>query len=332
MLIGLASEKFQEAKEASKRLQEVADAIHIGLVELKDGHIRDINRSAMDLLPKDMRSDEAMNEFLASSQEDGSRVIELDRAVVQLRKLPPSGSRNLVLVQDVTESFLMARKLKQRERLALLGQMTAQMAHQIKTPLAILAGQAQMLARRLTSDAELKDRAQGLYHEARDLARQVNEISTFYLERKPYLKMMDLHPVLNDLKKRLDSLSHSCEIEIECTEQIRLETDPGLLTNLLFLLGQNALSPEVGATHLSFIAEVEDEKATIRVQDNGAGVPEDMREKIFEPFASTKDEGLGLGLFLAKDLVQQMDGSIELKETDHGTSFNLSFPLRRVEQ
>ena len=328
LLVGLASAKYQEAMEASKRLREVADALHIGLMELKGNRVNEINQSAVELLPEDMRSGQSLTGLLASLQENSPRILELDQTAVQLSKLPTSGSQDLVLVQDVTESFLMARKLKQHERLALLGQMTAQMAHQIKTPLAVLAGQAQMLARHLNTDMALKDQAEAIYHEARDLAKQINEISNFYKEREPYFKDVELCRLLDDVKKRLDSLDHSCEISIECPDEITIETDPGLLQNLLFLLGQNALSSETAASLLSISAVKDNEQVTIRVKDNGAGVPEAMRDKLFEPFASTKGEGLGLGLFLARDLTRQMGGSIELEEVEQGASFRLNFPIK----
>jgi len=212
--------------------------------------------------------------------------------------------------------------------LALLGQMTAQMAHQIKTPLAVLAGQAQMLARYLNTDMALKDQAEAIYHEARDLAKQINEISNFYKEREPYSKDVELCRLLDDVRKRLDSPDHSCEISIECPNEITIETDPGLLQNLLFLLGQNALSSETAASLLSISVVKDNEQVTIRVKDNGAGVPEAMRDKLFEPFASTKGEGLGLGLFLARDLTRQMGGSIELEEVEQGASFRLNFPIK----
>ena len=331
LLVGLASAKYQEANEASKRLREVADALHIGLMELDKGsRVSEINQSAVELLPEDMRSGQSLTGLLASLQESSPRILELDQTVVQLSKLPISGSQDLVLVQDVTESFLMARKLKQHEGLALLGQMTAQMAHQIKTPLAVLAGQAQMLARHLNTDMALKDQAQAIYHEARNLAKQINEISNFYKEREPYFKYVELCRLLDDVKKRLDSLDHSCEISIECPDEITIETDPGLLQNLLFLLGQNALSSETAASLLSISAVMDNEQVIVRVKDNGAGVPETMRDRLFEPFASTKEEGLGLGLFLARDLTLQMGGNIELEEVKQGASFRLNFPIKPI--
>jgi len=332
LLIGLASEKYREAMEASKRLREVADALHIGLVELNDRQIKRMNQSALDLLPEDVGHKQALTEILTSLQGDSPKVVELDKTAIQLRRLSTSGGpQDLVLIQDVTESFLMARRLKQREKLAILGQMTAQMAHQIKTPIAILAGQAQMLVRHLGKDTGLKEQAESIYQEARDLARQINEISNFYRKREPYFRDIDLCQVLYDVKKRLDPLGHSCKIDVECPKEIILETDPELLQNLLFLFGQNALSAETGATLLSIGVVLDNHQVSIRIEDNGMGIAKSIRDKIFEPFVSTRGEGLGLGLFLAKDLTQQMGGDIELEKSDCGTSFRLSFPLRRIQ-
>ncbi len=330
VLVGLASAKYREARDASRRLSKVADALNIGLIELKDNRINDINQSAVELLPEDMRSGQYLIGLSASLQENSPKILELGQIAVQLSKLPTSGSQYLVLVQDVTESFLMAQKFKQHEKLALLGQMTAQVAHQIKTPLAILAGQAQMLARHLNTDIALKKQADAIYNEARDLARQINGISNFYRERELYFKNVELCQLLDKVKEKLDSLVHSCDIVIDCPDGINLETDPGLLQNLLFLLGQNALSSEVAASVLSISAVKGNEHVIIRIKDNGTGVPIAMRDKLFEPFTSTKGEGLGMGLFLARDLIRQMGGSIELEEVEQGTSFRLNFPILRM--
>ncbi|NIA08970.1 MAG: hypothetical protein GWP10_04200 [Nitrospiraceae bacterium] len=331
LLIGLASEKYREAVDASKRLQEVADALHIGLVDIKAGQIKEMNQTALDLLPENGGHRQTLTKILTLLEEDSPKVVELDETTVQLKRLSISGSQDLVLIQDVTESFLMARRLKQQEKLALLGQMTAQMAHQIKTPIAIIAGQAQMLARHLGRDTGLKTQVETIYQEARDLARQINEILNFYRKREPYFSNIDLYQILHEVKRRLDSLGHSCKIDIECPKKIILETDPELLEKILFLFGQNAFSEETGATVFSITAVLDKNRVSIRIEDNGIGIPKSMRDKVFEPFVSTKGEGLGLGLFLARDLTRQMGGSLELEETEQGTSFRLSFPLRRAQ-
>ncbi len=326
LLIGLASEKYREAIDASKRLREVADALHIGLVELKGRQIKQMNQSALDLMSKDIQ---ALTETLTSLDRDVPKTIELNKKIVQLKRLSSPGSQDLILIQDVTESFLMARRLRQQEKLALLGQMAAHMSHQIKTPIAIIAGQIQMLARHLGSDAGLKEQANAIYQDARELARQINEISNFYRKREPYFRDTELCQILVKLEKRLDPLRGSCKIDIKCPQKIVLETDPKLLQKVLFLLGQNSLSRETGATILSINAGLEDNQVSIRVKDNGTGIPKSIRDRVFEPFVSTKEEGLGLGLFLARDLTRQIGGEIELEETDRGTCFALKIPVRR---
>jgi two-component system sensor histidine kinase FlrB len=326
LLIGLASQKSQEAKDASKRLQELADFLHIGIVELEDGSIGQMNDRALEFLPPEAKNVSALRDVVANLPQQGSRSLELSGSVVQFTRLKVSGARELLLVQDVTETFLMARKLKERERLSLLGQMSAQMAHQVKTPLAVLAGQAQILARRLDSDPVLRNQAQEVYGEARDLAQKVNEIVQFYREREINISSVELRELLDAVKTRLGSSEHTCEICIQCPDGLDIETDPALMQNILFLLGQNATAPTVAATRISLDAKVEDGEVVITMSDNGSGIPEEIRPHMFEPFAGTGGEGMGLGLFLAKDLTQQLGGTIDWQDWAQGTCFVLRFP------
>lgn len=326
LLIGLASQKSQEAKEASKTLQELADFLRIGIVELEDGKIGQMNEKALEFLPQETRDVSALRDVIANLPPHGSKSLELNGLVMQFTRLEVSGARELLLVQDVTETFLMARKLKERERLSLLGQMSAQMAHQVKTPLAVLAGQAQILARRLDSDPVLKNQAQELYAEARDLAQRVNEIVQFYREKQINISRVKLQELLDAVKTRLSSPEQSCEICIKCPDGLEIETDPALLQNILFLLGQNATAPAVAATRIYLEANVEDGAVVIAVSDNGSGISEEIRPHVFEPFAGTTGGGMGLGLFLAKDLTQQLGGTIDWQDWAEGTRFVLRFP------
>jgi two-component system sensor histidine kinase FlrB len=328
LLIGLASQKCQEANETSKRLQELANFLRIGLVELDDGAIAQINDRALEFLPLEMRGVSALRNVIASLPQQGSRSLEFTGSVVQFTRLKVSDTRELLLVQDVTETFFTARKLKERERLTILGQMSAQMAHQVKTPLAVLAGQAQILARRLDSDPVLKDQALEIYVEARDLAQKVNEIVQFYREREINVGSVHLRTLLYDIRTRLGSPENTCEICVQCPDGLEIETDAGLMQNILFLLGQNAIAPGVSATLISLDARVEDGEVVITVSDNGSGIPEEIRPRMFEPFVGTGGEGMGLGLFLAKDLTQQLGGTIEWQDRAQGTCFVMRFALR----
>lgn len=327
LLATLASARNHEANVASRRLHEVADVLRIGFVLLRGDKVVESNQRASELCLDDFGSDEALSAFLATTSADKPCTYYRSDRAIQLRRLPSSGASEVILMEDVTSTLLLAQKLKQSERLALLGQMSAQVAHQIKTPLAVLAGQAQLLARRVMHDESLRAEADGIYQEARVLAQQVNEILRFYKEREPVFQKSSPCDILEEARRRLVPLASVCELRLDCPEGLSLETDPSLLQNLLFLLGQNALAEEAQATCLSILAMLHGEEFCVRVRDNGRGIPESVRERLFEPFVGTREDSLGLGLFLARDLAGRLRGVLQLEETsERGTSFLLRLP------
>ncbi len=324
LLIDLASERFKEARYATMRLQEVADIIRVGLLEIEDGSTRRMNKTAGEIFS---RSDEVsirLNQFLDSDTDN--RIFELGTDIIRFQRLGEIHGKKMILIQDVTESFTLARRLKEKERLAILGQMSAQMAHQIKTPLAILSGQAQMLSRRLYHDSKLYLQAQAIYHEARDLARQVSEILEFYRRKGVHMERTPLLPILERLQERLNRLGSTTKIMIDCPGNLLAFTDGKVLGNALFLIGQNALLPGLQATRLKIWADKEGGRVCIWLKDNGTGIPREVANSIFEPFVSTRDEGLGLGLFLARDLISDLGGEISLEPVEKGACFRVCLP------
>ncbi len=325
MLLGLVAQGKKEADAAARRLVQVADALSIGLVETgREKGIKGLNPLARELL----ELGEGLEDSIASLKEGMETVFRTrDGRVFQLKHLGGQGSVSLVVIQEVTHTYNWMERLKGKEKLALLGQMTAQMAHQLKTPLAVLAGQAQMLAKRLAGHDDLQGRARAIYEEARSLAEQVGEISAFYKGKGVSPSEICLHSVLEEVRSRLRPEDDKFRIRIECPRDLSVKTDPALLRNLLVLLSQNALEPEIGATELLLKAECRDEEVIVSVEDNGKGIPEELGQKIFEPFVGTREDGLGLGLFLAKDLTEQLGGSILLADTPVGTRFDITLPV-----
>ncbi|MGQ9499677.1 MAG: histidine kinase dimerization/phospho-acceptor domain-containing protein [Dissulfurimicrobium sp.] len=88
-------------------------------------------------------------DFFKDISETSSFIREINGNMLQFTKIRQKDGNDMFLIQDVTETFSMANRLKGQEKLALLGKMSAQMAHQLKTPLSVLAGMAQILAREL---------------------------------------------------------------------------------------------------------------------------------------------------------------------------------------
>jgi len=324
----LLSEKQHEAQKSKEILTSLADALNIGLISIKGGIPKPLSNSADPLL-KDFGGVAVLNKLKTKLRGGNTLVLkneDLKKAIQCTLVGDEKKKSDIVVIQDISESFRAAKRLKQQERLAILGKLTAQMAHQIKTPLAILAGQAQMLAKRLKQSPELHVKAISIYEEAQELAKQINSITAFYKTQKPQIVKFDIKELFTELKNTFIKYQTSCSIKFQANQDIKIESDYMMVKSLIYLLIQNALSPETEATLIEVCAE-ETEKATlIYVKDNGKGVPEKSRKEIFEPFYSTKDEGLGLGLFLASELAQKLGATLSLDESNKGACFTLSFP------
>ncbi len=318
MLLGLATEKIREAQDASVRLQEVADALGIGLVELGPGGT--CNHRAEKWLEK-ICGDGSTMDLNSLIGEKDTVTAEVDGRVLLLHKktLGPE-SRDLVVIQDITDSFRAAQRLKAQEKLAILGKMSAQAAHQLKTPLAVLAGKAQMLARRLYDAPELKIQADDIYQEARDMAERVNQLVEFYRERPSTTSRVELGGILASVANRLKAEAPQGKVLVSggpCS----VTTDPWVLESVIFLVAQNSLKPSVGASEVRMEALCAGERVEVHVRDDGKGIAPAALETIFEPFATREKDGLGLGLFLARDLCERIGAELKALPSAVGAHF-----------
>jgi len=325
LILGLASKRHEEAKEAARRLREVAGFLGIGLVNTGPGGVC-LDDCARRMLGQAFPEEAGVGHFFSSIPPGESTTLETGDHVIQVTHLADASSGGLMLMQDVTGAVEAERRLQRRERLAALGKMTAQMAHQMKTHTAILAGRAQLLARRLDQLPGLGDEARGLYREAKDLARRIDGIVRIYKAGGEARETVNVGEALAAVRERLALHEGACRITISAAPDLAISTDRQALENILHLLGENALAPEVGASSLAFVVQMDGGSMRITVSDDGAGIPAPARDRIFEPFTGSREEGLGLGLFLARDLAVRMGGDLELRDVPEGTSFLLSLP------
>lgn len=323
----LLSQKQNEAQKFRQTVTALADALNIGLVSLKDGLPKPISSSAVPLL-HDFGGVEILNKLNKRFKEGRTIVLkneEVEKAIQCTLVSKNDNMVDIVVIQDISESFRAAKRLKQQERLAILGKLTAQMAHQIKTPLAILAGQAQMLAKKLGQSHELHPKALSIYEEAKELANQINGITAFYKAERPKIAKFSIQDLFKDLEKSLAKCETPCSLKFHASKDAVLVSDYVMVKSLLYLLIQNALSPETEATTIEVCAEEKDENMMISVKDDGKGIPKDSQKEIFEPFFSTKDDGLGLGLFLAAELAQKLGATLSLENSHKGACFTVNF-------
>ena len=224
---------------------------------------------------------------------------------------------------------------RRSERLAALGQLSAGLAHEIRNPLGVIKGSAEMLHQKLeTTNPLASELATYISSETDRLGLLVTRFLNFarpaHLELRP-------HQVVEILERALKSVEFQWKGPSVSLERRYTSNLPDVLldedsTEQVFInLAQNAFDamPEGGALRISVMPNVHEGIAgvEVRIQDSGPGVPANLREQIFNPFVTTKKNGVGLGLAIVSKIVDEHHGVLRLQGEDvGGACFTVFFP------
>jgi two-component system sensor histidine kinase HydH len=221
-----------------------------------------------------------------------------------------------IIAKRAEERLLLEQKLNQAERLASLGEMVAAVSHQIRTPLGIISSTAELLKRKL-GPTDPQDQLTDLIVQE---TKRLNTIVTDFLNsaRPPTPNLMPCN-VDEILEKNLRFLAPETEkngykIHKRLATHIRqIQADPGLLYEAFLNILVNAMQamPE-GGTITVELADRQD-TLTIVFSDEGKGIPDDILQKIWQPFFTTKDKGSGLGLPVVRKIVEGHGGTVRIE-------------------
>jgi two-component system sensor histidine kinase PilS (NtrC family) len=238
----------------------------------------------------------------------------------------------VLVFQDLTELRRLQKDVERAERLAELGRMSAGLAHEVRNPLAAMIGCLQLLPRQVGSTLAEEDvrMLAIVQREAERLSALVQQFLTYARPAPPERQQVALKRLLQDV---VDAVRFGLARDITLSgDELTLAVDPAQLRQVLWNLVHNAASmvdKEKGQVAIRIA--VDGDEAVVRVDDNGPGVPEELRERIFEPFYSTRPDGNGLGLATAHQLVRQHRGGLSLVESAlGGACFEVRLPLRHT--
>ncbi len=238
---------------------------------------------------------------------------------------------------DFTEQKRMERAVLRAERMAVLGEMSAKVAHEIRNPLASITGSAQLL--RENPDVEHPDKRllQLIVTESRRLNAFLGNLLEYARDQIPtyrWIKVDDLFKKIRLLIEKNPNFAENrvqWEQEIE-TETLEIQTDQDILTQIILNLCINsmeAILPGEGKIRLS--ARKDGQNLQFRVSDTGLGMTTEVEKRIFEPFFTTKTGGSGLGLAVCLQLVQSLEGQISVEsELGKGTSVSVLLPQQQL--
>lgn len=238
----------------------------------------------------------------------------------------------IAILRDVTGSETAMRRAAESLHLARLGRLAAQIAHEMRNPLAGIHGAMQILQRRADPMSEEFEVYQAVSSEVRRLDQLVNDLQRFARPSSSRTEQFELGSWLEEAVPRLARNFGSTELVLRSQADLQISTDPVLLEEILVELIKNA-HDAVGDSDLRLDLRVSSVPSglELRVQDNGPGVCSDEGERIFEPFHSSKPRGSGLGLAVARRHAETLGGTLTLAEpietSTTGARFVLFLPL-----
>ncbi|HKJ76280.1 MAG TPA: ATP-binding protein [Gammaproteobacteria bacterium] len=312
------AEQLQEKARVAERLRRLLDGLPAGVVVLDGrGRVAECNPAAVDLLGEPLCG-MPWREVIArcvEAEAGGDDVVLRDGRRLALSTCPLGDEPGqILLLNEVTDRRLLEERLGHHRRLADMGRMAASLAHQVRTPLSsalLYAGHLQNP--RLPE--EKRDRfAERLLQSLRGMERLVNDMVTF--SRSGLQGMESLAPaallqeVLEGAADELESAGARVE-RVDETGGARIRGNRTLLHTALRNLVTNALQvvPE-GARLLLVGRPGPGGTVELEVRDNGPGIPDDQRERVFEPFVSGRSGGTGLGLAVVRAVARAHQGEV----------------------
>lgn len=230
----------------------------------------------------------------------------------------------LVVFQDLTDLRRMEEEMKRVDRLAALGKLSAQLAHEIRNPLAAMRGSAQLLASETGGDPASARLVGVLVRESDRLSALVDDFLRFARPPPPSLRTANLAQLAEETVEMLleDPLARGIRVDVRL-QQLDALVDADQLRQVLINLLRNAFAaagPDGGEVRVT--VESGDRGPLLKVWDSaGAIAPEDIG-RIFEPFFTRRAGGTGLGLSTAHSIVRAQGGSIEVSSSpERGTEF-----------
>ncbi|HWP83748.1 MAG TPA: ATP-binding protein [Terriglobia bacterium] len=224
-------------------------------------------------------------------------------------------------------------QMSRAEHLATLGELAAGLAHEIRNPLAGIAGVLDLIGKDLPDSSPSKEIWKEVQQEIRQIQKILNELLDYARPKPPHIAPADLNVTAQNAASmaRQQVLSRPIEISvIPAPELPPVEHDPGQMQQVLLNLLLNAIQSIDGAGVVRLTLASENGCAVIRVSDTGRGIEPQHLGSIFRPFFTTKGQGTGLGLSLAQRIVEAHGGRIEVSSVPgQGSQFTIRLQIQK---
>lgn len=256
----------------------------------------------------------------------------VDTTIVPLLDSHGVSEQYIAIRFDITDRKAAESRLREQAALTRLGEMATVVAHEVRNPLAGIGGALQIIGGRMPEGSEERLIIGDMIDRIGALNLTLGDVLQYARPRTPQQKSMDLLTLLQDIHGSLATDPRFGGIQVTTAgESVLCRGDAEMLRGAVFNLALNAAQAMGGKGNLRMTVHARGGKACVRVEDDGPGMSEATRERVFEPFYTTKSRGTGLGLPIVKRVVDQHDGEIRVEAgVAGGTVVAVDLPLATV--
>ncbi len=350
-----------EKKKISRYLQNILDSLTTGVVVADlDGRTTIMNQCAekftgysrktargknADLLfgseptvnPKNCFDIKTVDADSGRKMRLNGRDLEISSAAVTAKNGEAIGT--VVLLRDITRILKLEERVRRSEKLAAMGETAANIAHEIRNPLGSIALFASLLKKEIKEN-KARERASHIINAVNDMDNKISNLLLFTRDQKPLIKKVHLHKTLDEIisfsREIIEREKISLTVNLKNTDPV-IRGNTEMLKQVFLNLMLNAMQamPDGGALVIGTrICPAGMESAAsgpvveIRFVDTGSGISDQNIQKIFNPFFTTKEKGMGLGLAIIHNIIHIHGGSIDAENnTGPGAVFKIRFPL-----
>lgn len=248
--------------------------------------------------------------------------VEVSLQVFRLNSLPVG----LSIARDISERKKVEQELARLDRLNLVGEMAANIGHEVRNPLTTVRGFLQMLGRKSENSHNAE-----YYNIMIDELDRANSIITEFLSmaKNKAVKMEDtslndiirvLHPLL-----QADAIAANKQVLLALSDIPDVYIDQKEIRQLILNLARNGLEAMQSNGNLTLHTFTDTDAVVLAVQDEGSGIPQDLLDKLGTPFLTTKEQGTGLGLSICYSIAHRHGATIVLDTSNTGTTFSIRF-------
>lgn len=271
----------------------------------------------------------ARDEIVVTASDGRSVPIGLSTAVLRDPQKNPCGA--IAIFKDLAELKNLERRVKRSEHLALLGEMAASVAHEIRNPLSSVSGFAQLIAEKTENNDKRKLFAQIVLEESQRIERIIANTLLFSRDTPRTAAPADINEVITSCVTARSDKAERASVKIA------LDLDPdlppvkgntGQLEQVFNNLILNAIQAMPEGGDVSIVTRTHDDMVKATVKDTGPGIPPGMADTIFLPFFTTKHDGTGLGLSVCRKIVEDHNGYLEVdSKLGQGATFKVTLPV-----